>query len=110
MRACVCTCLHSCFSLGVCCFGGEQLLTFALTVAVVVLAYVVSRGLQTVGVWATAVFIAAVDVLLPSLVRLFCCLERHHNAVTHDLSVMNKVCFVFVVVVLFLADMSMCVC
>lgn len=60
-----------------------------------VLAYVVARALQTVGVWATAVLIAVVDVLLPSLVRLFCCLERHHNAVTHDLSIMNKVSFCF---------------
>ena len=71
--------------------GGEQLLTFALTAAVVVLAYVVAKALQAAGVWATAVFIVVMDVLLPSLVRLFCCLERHHNAVTHDLSVMNKV-------------------
>eukprot|EP00752_Nemacystus_decipiens_P005744 g5197.t1 len=70
--------------------AAAQLLTFALTLAVVVLAYVVARALQTVGVWATAVLIAVMDVLLPSLVRLFCCLERHHNAVTHDVSIMNK--------------------
>ena len=92
----LCPCLPATrFDSRSCCFfrrgGGEQLLTFALTVAVVVLAYVVARALQTVGLWATAVFITVVDVLLPSLVRLLCCLERHHNSVTHDLSVMNKV-------------------
>lgn len=38
-----------------------------------------------------AFIITFVDALLPCLVREACSLERHHNAVSHDLSFMNKV-------------------
>lgn len=67
------------------------MLTFAFTIGVVVAAYLGAQELQAIGVIATAVFITAVDAVLPSLIRLICSLERHHNVVAHDLSLMNKV-------------------
>lgn len=56
-----------------------------------VLGFLVASKLQAVGMVAVAVVITALDAALPSLVRLVCSLERHHNMVAHDLSLMNKV-------------------
>lgn len=55
------------------------------------LGYIVASKLVAVGLLPVALVITALDAALPSLVRVVCCLERHHNVVTHDLSVMNKV-------------------
>ncbi|CAM9879053.1 unnamed protein product [Ectocarpus sp. 4 AP-2014] len=63
---------------------------FVLTTVIVIISFVAARELETVGVIATALVITVVDVVLPPLVRLICSVEKHHNSVSHDLSVMNK--------------------
>lgn len=63
-----------------------------MTAAVVILGFIVASSLQAVDNFATAVVIVAVDALLPIVVRAASSLERHHNSVGHEFSVMNKVC------------------
>ncbi|CAM9767689.1 unnamed protein product, partial [Ectocarpus sp. 8 AP-2014] len=67
-----------------------QVLTFVLTTMIVIMSFLAARELEAVGVVATALVITVVDVVLPPLVRLICSVEKHHNSVSHDLSVMNK--------------------
>lgn len=77
------------------------------------LGYLLATQLHSVGNGAVAVMIMALDAALPSLVRLCSSLERHHNCVAHELSFMNKVIsvavVVFVVIVLFLS-LFLCSC
>ncbi|CBJ32197.1 conserved unknown protein [Ectocarpus siliculosus] len=67
-----------------------QVLTFVLTTMIVIISFLAARELEAIGVVATALVITVVDVVLPPLVRLICSVEKHHNSVSHDLSVMNK--------------------
>lgn len=70
------------------------MLSFALTAVMVVISYLVcSIAKDSSGPVAVAFIITFVDAVLPCLVREACSLERHHNAVSHDLSFMNKVLF-----------------
>lgn len=69
-----------------------QILSLAVTAAVVILGFTMASSLQAVGNFATAVMIVAVDAVLPFVVRAASSLERHHNSVGHEFSVMNKVC------------------
>ena len=71
----------------------KQALAFVLTVAMVLISYLVASAAQQSGSpVAAAVVITIADALLPYLVKEACSLERHHNSVSEDLSFMNKVC------------------